>query len=279
MPDLKKVFGMADLPGKNDPKVVKRRTDAKKALKKLVAAGAAGAFFSAIIRSFPVDAQQIAWHGERIDWTATWDHIDRYGYLFWLLFYFFFSTFNSEQAEDQTGRPDVIFHVVQSVVSLGAAYYLGFIVAGTAYGLRAYFAVNLAILVICGLSLYLFHKEKPYSFNTYRKTGVVLSGLACALAVDLHLRRVGLTVGSLLLFLLLQILLWGVVWGFGRIMLHTPQVRAEATKVNGVEPEAPVAPVSVAASATPDVPVSAAGAEKPVPIAPEIKAPEGGGGA
>ena len=76
----------------------------------------------------------------------------------WLLVYFFFSTFNSEQADDQTERSDIFFHVVQSVVSFAAAYYLGFIVAGTTYGLRAYFFANVAIVVICGLSLCLFHE-------------------------------------------------------------------------------------------------------------------------
>ena len=81
MTNLTKLLGVDDLPGKNDPKVLKRKADAKKAFKKLWAAGSAGAFFSAIIKSFPVDVQQIAWHGERIDWPATWDHIDRYGYL------------------------------------------------------------------------------------------------------------------------------------------------------------------------------------------------------
>jgi len=271
--DLRKLFGVEDLPGDDDPKVVKRRADAKKAIKKLWAAGSAGAFFSAIIKSFPVDAQQIAWHGERIDWQATWDHIDRYGYLGWLLIYFFLSTFNSEQAEDQTERSDLFFHVVQSLFSFAAAYYLGFIVAGTTYELRAYFFVNLAILVICGLSLYLFHKEKPGSFNTYRTAGVLLSGLSVALAVGLHFRGVGLTVGSLLAFLMLQLLLWGVLIGFAWIMVHTPQVRADERTVTAV---APAAPVNAAAH---EARAEAGGDKAGANISPEAKPPRGGGAA
>ncbi len=279
MTDVRKLLGVDDLPAKDDPKVKKRKADAKKALKKLWAAGAAGAFFSAIIKSLPVDVQQITWHPERIDWRATWDHIDRYGYLGWLLVYFFFSTFNSEQADDQTERSDLFFHIVQSVFSFTAAYYLGFIVAGTTYGLLAYFSANVAIVVICGLSLCLFHEEKPSSFNTYRTAGLVLSGISVALAVGLYFWGVGLTVVSLVAFFILLVLLCGVLAGFAFIMVRTPQVRAEGATQVAVAPAKPVAPVSAAAVA-PEVPASAAGKEKPAPkMAPEVTAPEGGGGA
>ena len=122
----------------------------------------------------------------------------------WLLVYFFFSTFNSEQAADQTERSDIFFHVVQSVVSFVAAYYLGFIVAGTTYGLRAYFFANLAIVVICGLSLNLFHEGEAVFFQHLSRGRRGVERDLRGAGGGVGFRGVGLTVGSLLAFLVLR---------------------------------------------------------------------------
>ena len=101
----------------------------RKGFQRVWVAGASGAFFTAIVRSVPVHFKQ--WVGShpthfRIDMTL------RYGYLVWLLCYFFVYNVRFERFADISVR-DVWYDVIQSAVSLAAVYVMGFILPDHRY--------------------------------------------------------------------------------------------------------------------------------------------------
>jgi hypothetical protein len=114
-----------------------------------------GAFFAALARSFPVDLRQIVYS---FNAKFALNGVLRYGYLLWLIWYFFVSNMRS-QADDSPRDHEVAYDVVQSVFGLSAAFYLDFLVANEHHGILAYMAPNIAIFVICVLALRWFSNE------------------------------------------------------------------------------------------------------------------------
>ena len=107
-----------------------------------------------------------------------------YLYLGWLLWYFFISSFNMEQAAKYL-RParkkqvrDISFQVIQSAASLTAAFFLGFLDPNPKqehpYGFRA---AQSAISLICFLSWLLFRRSSVQGKNLLRVCGGVASAV------------------------------------------------------------------------------------------------------
>src|SRR5574337_95338 len=109
---------------------------------------------------------------------------------------------NDRPTASRTSR-DIAFDVIQSVSSLTAAYFLGFIIPVKDYGQGAYIAANIAVFIICVVSLLLFCSSSRAGINRLRGFGAVVSvaGLALAIWWPLHLL-------VLITFELIGILLW-----------------------------------------------------------------------
>ena len=143
-------------------------------------AGTLGAFFTALARNLPLHLQERGWPP---DIAHTLDLIIRYGYVVWLLAYFFIS--NLDNATDDTPRNrDLAFDVIQSIAALWAVFWIGFALPGHGYGHDAFgpalVTVNLAVAVICLASLILFSCESSMSVNYLRIAGLVVSVVTIA---------------------------------------------------------------------------------------------------
>jgi len=201
---LWKILGVTK-PTRDDAK----RKEFRKAFQRLWVAGTLGAFFTALARNIPQDARKITRSLPLAD--SILDRSIRYGYLLWLLVYFFVSNVRNEQAAE-VKREDLNFDVVQSFLSLIALYFLGFILPDTSYKLGAYAVTNFAILTICVLSLVWFAPD----VNRLRWFGVLVSGVALLMALF------G-TFGWALLFgfLALQVIMWVLLCVYVRFRLDT----------------------------------------------------------
>ena len=101
-------------------KNVERRKAAKRAFQKLWVAGTLGAFFTAFARTLPVHIKEWAWPP---DAPYTIDLIVRYGYLLWLLAYFFISNLENEQSKSEPKKWEITFDILQSLSGLMAALF------------------------------------------------------------------------------------------------------------------------------------------------------------
>jgi len=185
----------------------KRMVAAKRAFRSMWVAGTAGAFFTALTRNLPLHFQE---RSLSPDVLYTLDRFLRYGYLLWLLTYFFTSNLENEP-DSIPEKWDIPFDVLQSACALVAAFGLGFIVPGSGFAVTSYgwamgFA-NGAILVICIFSMIWFRDVPPTEVNPHRITGAIIScvGLVVALA---GLPRLP----ALLLFATLQLALWATLY-------------------------------------------------------------------
>jgi hypothetical protein len=143
-----------------------------RAFQKMWVAGTVGAFFSSIGRALPVN---LHWFWEHLGWDAAGDLLLRYAYLLWLLGYFLISSVGLDRPQYTPSRKDIGYDVVQSVAALAAAYFLGFLQLDTSYGWIKFAFANLAILVICGLSLKWFREKATEGVNALRWYGVAIS--------------------------------------------------------------------------------------------------------
>jgi hypothetical protein len=196
----------ATKPKENTPK----RKTYKREFQRLWIAGTLGAFFTALARNLPVDLKEVSWPFQT---DHTIDRFVRYGYLLWLLTYFFSSSVEN-QSRDEVKKWDITYDVLQSVCSLTAAYFLGFILPDQHYGLSAYAITNGAIFVICMFSLLWFGRGATLGVNRLRAAGVVIS----AVSVSLALLSTSQTY-VLLAFGGLQVCLWAVLLAYIRIRL------------------------------------------------------------
>ena len=147
------------------------RTHARREFQKLWVAGAQGVFFTILLRSLAVHLQQVSLTP---NWLYTLDLFTRYGYLLWLLIYFFMSNLRIGQSDD---KKDLPFDVIQSLLSWTTLVVLDFVVTG--YGIppgqRWWVAVTVAnatILIIAILALQWFPDNK---LKSIRKTGIALA--------------------------------------------------------------------------------------------------------
>jgi hypothetical protein len=187
---------------------------AKKAFQTMWIAGSIGAFFSALTRNLPLHFEEFS---RTPDFLYTLDRFLRYGYLLWLLAYFFTSNLRNNPATAPK-RWEVSFDVLQSACALAAAFGLGFIAPGSGFSVDSYGwtmgVANAAILVISVFSLIWFRKVAR-EFNPHRTWGAVASALALLICA-LRLPRMA----SLVFFTILQLALWGILFSFIRKRLH-----------------------------------------------------------
>jgi hypothetical protein len=223
-----------------------RDVKAKRAIRRFWVAGTAGAFLSALSRNLPLDIQTVS---STPDWPYTLDLFLRYGYAWWLLVYFFMSSFSTEEEVDHL-KKDLMYDVVQSVFSLGAIYCLGF-VSRDSPDLRhhwfiGYLGANAAIFLIGGLSLAMFHDDKTEWINALRLSAAVIAAIGMGVSIADGVSGASPSGMHLLRFAGLQALLWMILlcycvlrWKRGPIY-ETTAPMPPATK----EPEpAPAAPV------------------------------------
>ena len=86
--------------------------------------------------SLPLHLKETNWRVFDCDYTL--DTFVRYGYLLWLLWYFFISNLNLQNDLPEPKKWDVWYDVLQPVCSLTAAFFLGFVLPDQRYGLSAY---------------------------------------------------------------------------------------------------------------------------------------------
>ena len=146
-------------------------------------AGTLGAYFTALARNLPLHAQQWSWPP---DIPYTLDLFIRYGYVAWLLTYFFVS--NLDNTPDEAPRnKDIAFDVLQSVAALWAIFWIGFALPGRGYGHEAFgpmlVVVNLAVALICLVSLICFAGESKWKKNVSRVAGLGISGGTLAVVI------------------------------------------------------------------------------------------------
>ena len=134
------------------------RADVRKAVRIMWVGGTLGALFAAISRSLPLHVTQAVRTPNGADLLEL---VIRYGYLAWLLTYFFVTHFRIDLSTD---KKDLWYDVIQSVVTLAAAFLLGFVAPadGLPYGLTvAIVSANVAVLIIAALAIRLFPSEQP----------------------------------------------------------------------------------------------------------------------
>ena len=123
------------------------------------------------------------------DWQYTLDVTIRYGYLLWLLAYFFTSNLRIEQGEEPKGW-DLPYDVLQSILSLIGVFCLGFMVTGEGFAMGAYRgaagAVDIAIFFICAVALWAFHKGAGGLVNGLRIAGAVLALVSLSLVIFMN---------------------------------------------------------------------------------------------
>jgi len=176
------------------------RRQSKKAFQQLWVAGTIGVFFTSLARNLPVHLGQMT---AAYDAKHTLDLLVRYAYLIWLLGYFFMSALRNDRPDAPRTWRDMVFDVLESLFSLTAAYFLGFIIPVKDYGGAAYAAANGAVLFICLASLLLFYSRGN---NRLRAFGAIISliGLACSIWCTLTtLLLYGFALEAVLLFWLL----------------------------------------------------------------------------
>jgi hypothetical protein len=154
------------------------QAQAKKEVQRLWVAGTVGAFFAAAFSSIPVHINLIS---SKPDWLYTLDLSIRYGYLLWLLVYFFMSNIRIDQSDNPK---DLKYDLIQSVLSLTVLVALDFGVPGQGLRVGASYAegitvANAAIIIIAGLALKWFPVD---NLGGLRIAGLVLAGMSIIVA-------------------------------------------------------------------------------------------------
>lgn len=204
--------------GESKPNVVDktRRLHFAKALERLLLVSTSGAFFFALARNIPIHAQEFSWTP---NWDYTLDRALRYLCLTWFLAYFFVSSVNNDLLNTCRRPRDIGFDILQSIAVLAAIYVLGFVLPdhgfGFANGLDAFLYSNIAVVVICILSLALFYEKSSTGLTRVRRAGLILSMIAVLIAFCA-------TRGTVVLvsLLIIQGLLWIVWWAYFLLRLE-----------------------------------------------------------
>ncbi|HWZ57819.1 MAG TPA: hypothetical protein VNW46_02495 [Gemmatimonadaceae bacterium] len=189
-----------------------KRKKYKVEFQKLWVAGTLGALFTAVARNLPLDVlAAVHWFQShqpfQIDYTL--DRVVRYGYLFWLLTYFFTSSVEL-LVRDNVQKWDIPYDLLQSACTLIAAFFLGFIVPDQHYGLFAYAVTAGAIAVICLFSLIWFGDGAPPGVNRLRAMGLVLA-LICLVVAYIGPLQTGVLCALLALLVGLALVLWAYI--------------------------------------------------------------------
>jgi len=192
-----------------------KKQTAWKAFRQMWIAGTVGGFFAALMRSVPLDLKD--WSGPA-DYLYTFDLFIRYGYLLWLIGYFFVS---NHLVDNKPERFDVFYEVLQSICSFVAAFALGFVVRneGFPYGASAWAfdIANATIFVICGLALLMFW-DSDWNINLLRGIGALLA------LVSMWLPTKGvMALPPLLELAVLQLGLWVLLFLYGRLRINAMQ--------------------------------------------------------
>jgi hypothetical protein len=210
---LLKALGIAAWPEKKPC----RRLQFIKAFERLLLVSTSGAFFFALVRNVPVHIQEIHLPP---DWPYTLDRILRYLSLTWLLAYFFVSSVNNDQSNNCRRPKDILFDFFQALVVLSATYGLGFVSPDRGFGfedgLNAFILSNVAVVLICLVSLLFFGCDPgiPVGLNRVRAIGLVVGVVAVLVATCATHET-----GALVVLLVLQCLLWLLWYAYLRIRL------------------------------------------------------------
>jgi hypothetical protein len=185
-----------------------------KAFVRFWVAGTVGGFLATLMRSVPLDFEHRAWPP---DWAYTLDLFIRYGYLVWLMAYFFFS--NLRDDDKALGRGDVLFDVFQTLASFAAAYALGFAVPGKGFGYGlsscAFEYVNWTIFTICAFSL-------PFGGRPITHLRILGGLFALFSLVTVWHEPAGLlTIPALCVLASFQAALWLLLIAFGRVRVSS----------------------------------------------------------
>jgi len=156
-----------------------------------------GTFFFAFARKLTTDLHNAG--GRSALRLPSQDTAFRYGYLLWLVAYFFVAALSNKltnEAPDAAGtaivnptRPsgrDIAFDVIQSIASFIAACYLGFI--DPTFLRQAwpdYLVTNIAIAAIFLSAWLLFHKISP-DVNVLRATGLTVALITSVMLLAIH---------------------------------------------------------------------------------------------
>lgn len=176
-------------------------------------AGTLGVFFVALISNLPTHLSQIKWPEDYKSIKYTFQVFLSYGYLLWLLFYFFISNLKNEILK-KAGVKDLIFDVAQSAVAFYAAYKLGFITLNLNLDFLAFAYANLSIFIICILSLVMFGCKSEKDTNLIRLYGSLISIATFFTARHFYSEN---SVDTLLPYIVLTIsllFLWVILWPF-----------------------------------------------------------------
>ncbi|HEV3076943.1 MAG TPA: hypothetical protein VHB47_21150 [Thermoanaerobaculia bacterium] len=191
-----------------------RQQKAKRALRRFWVAGTAGAFLSALSRNLPLDIESTTWSPE---WPYTFDLFIRYGYMLWLLAYFFISSFSTEEDEVHLGK-DIAYDILQSIFALGAVFCLGYVVRGAPDSwLIRYAAPNIALLFMSVLALKLFYDDKTPRIQSLRCYAAITSGIAILFTLICKWSVSTPSMPVLLTFCVLQLILWWLLACFFKI--------------------------------------------------------------
>jgi hypothetical protein len=204
----------------------------------LFTAGAAGGFLVAMIRGLSRVGIELSCGNFRIDTALL--VLARFGYLAWLMVYFFFSQLRAEHGHDQDEQTNMWFAAFQVILAFGCALFLGFGEAELQVepgDLRGFVVVNLGILLIAGVALKVFHaseheKEtvvtdgKLTRLNALRRAGIVLSsvGAISVFSVGHFTENLALQTSVVWLFLLAH---WAAVLHFARLSKHNVVIESE----------------------------------------------------
>ena len=191
-----------------------RRKKFRVAFQDLWVPSALGTLLFVLARS--ISAESRAWPPDPV---YTLDRFVRYGYLLWLTSYFFVAGVENKNPRnsEQPKWPDIWYDIMQYVLAFTAAVFMGFIVPDIHYDRGGYVVANVAIVVICGLALWLFGREAYPGVNRLRKIGLIVSVVATAVVLTSSWGLLQLIAcGSL------QFVLWVVLFAYIRIRLDTP---------------------------------------------------------
>lgn len=201
------------------------RATAKKAFQRLWVAGAMGAFFSALIKTLPVDWANRTSHP---NWAFTFETWLRYSYLLWLLAYFFASNLRA-QSSDPPRKWEVTYDLIQSISALIAAYFMGFVVTVDFSDATRFGVANAAIFAICFLAFcWSFQRvqqglapntEEHKKVQRLRIAGAIVAAISALLAIFGPYLVDQVYVSSILLITLL--ILATILWIFIKIRIKT----------------------------------------------------------
>jgi hypothetical protein len=143
-------------------------------------AGTLGALFGIAAKGVPVDLSTISLHPHL---AYTLDRGLRWGYLIWLIAFFFISGAGLQRERQQhpnaVDSHDFFYYCIQAILSFGAAYFLGFLVPGTQFTTLAYIGGNFAMFGIAVLAA-IRYPERHYQL--LRSTGALCSGVGMLVA-------------------------------------------------------------------------------------------------